>query len=379
MKILVIGISVRAMVESAVGSQYSVAALDAFGDQDLRALAESRSLRRDFGVPYSPNALYQACRKLCFEAVAYTSNLENHPGVLDRFSRNCRLVGNSPQSVRAVRHWPRLFSRLRQAGFSVPETIFGVTDKPDPNQRWLLKPILSGGGHGISFAGEKASSGNRRMLQQYVPGKPCSASFVSNGCESVLIGITEQLIGMHHFGSKGFQYCGNILPLPEAREKSTGEMILNQVRNAAEFLTREFGLTGVNGFDFILNNGRIWLTEVNPRYSASMELIEQAYGLPVFDLHVQSVLNGRLPEFRLESLLNNAKFFGKSILFCERNTTAPEIPDWRNQCIKDIPAPGEQLREGSPICTILASRSRYDETLGDLQLKASALKEEFYE
>ncbi len=41
------------------------------------------------------------------------------------------------------------------------------------------------------------------MLQEYIPGKACSASFVANGQDCVVLGITEQLIGMHPFGSAG--------------------------------------------------------------------------------------------------------------------------------------------------------------------------------
>ncbi len=324
MKILIIGISVRAMAESAVNSNYQVIALDAFGDRDLRALAKTYSLRREFGVPYSPNELYQAGRQLEFDAVAYTSNLENHPEVLDRFAEDSRIIGNSPQSVRSVRYWPALFSSLRQAGFSVPETVFSGGVGFDLSRQWLVKPVFSGGGHGIFSLRERKFTGNGKMVQQYVPGKACSASFVSNGREAVVIGVTEQLIGMDQFGVQGYRYCGNILPLPEMREAGAGRAILKEVRRIADFLTREYRLTGLNAFDFILECDRIWTIEVNPRFSASMELIEQAYGLPVFHLHLQAVVDGRLPEFELESLLNSARFFGKSILFCEKNCTAPE-------------------------------------------------------
>jgi len=48
MKILIAGLSVRAMATSAVQSGYPVIALDAFGDQDLKAVAESHSLHHDF-------------------------------------------------------------------------------------------------------------------------------------------------------------------------------------------------------------------------------------------------------------------------------------------------------------------------------------------
>jgi predicted ATP-grasp superfamily ATP-dependent carboligase len=390
MKILVIGISVRAMVESAVHSGYPVVALDAFGDQDLRAMAESHALQRDFHIPYSQGALFDTGRLLTFDAVAYTSNLENSPETLDRFAEDHRLIGNAPEVVRSVRHFPGLFSRLADAGFPVPETIFALSDRePDPNRRWLIKPIRSGGGHGISFSSElnlesrisnleSIFPGGRCMLQQYIAGKACSASFVANGRESVIIGITEQLIGLGQFGAKGFRYCGSILPLPEVLREDSGKTILQQVRRTAAFLTREYGLTGVNGFDFILNRDQVWLTEVNPRYSASMELVERAYLLPIFHLHMESVVEGRLPQFKLESQLNGGEFFGKSILFCERDSAVPEILDFSGADLRDIPPAGERLRKGNPVCTLLTGRQTYGETLDELIRQAVKIKERIY-
>jgi len=379
MKILVVGISVRAMAESAVHNNYPVIALDAFGDQDLRALTECYSLRHEFGVEYNPQTLYHVGRKLAFDAVAYTSNLENHPDVLRRFAASNRIIGNSPQVVGSVRNWESLFAGLRQSGFSAPQTILhGENPKVNRDRRWLLKPILSGGGHGIRFLRKERSAGDRAMLQEYIPGKPCSASFLANGHECVLIGITEQFIGLRQFGSYGFRYCGNLLPVQEVLDPDSRGVILDQVRRLAAYLTREYGLTGVNGIDFVLNrNHQVWLTEVNPRYSASMEIIERAYRLPVFHLHAQAVLDGRLPEFELETMLNG-RFFGKAILFAERDAVASDTQTWHARGIRDIPASGEKLRRGSPVCTILTSGPTYNETMAELIRLAAALKKEIY-
>jgi uncharacterized protein len=186
------------------------------------------------------------------------------------------------------------------------------------------------------------------------------------------------LIGVEHFGVRGFRYCGNILPSREVLDPETGKTVLAQVRRISAFLTKEFGLTGVNGFDFILNGGRVVLIEVNPRYSASMELIERAYSLPVFHLHVEAVSNGQLPEFNLESQLNNGKFFGKAVLFCEKDCVAPEALDCPASDLRDIPMPGERLHAGSPICTVLACRPAHDEILRDLVTRTAKIKEQIY-
>jgi uncharacterized protein len=374
MRILILGVSVRAMVESATNSNYAVVALDAFGDRDLAAMAESHSLHNDFHVRYSAAELFRASRQLDFNAIAYTANLENHPEILSRFAETHRVIGNSPQSVERVRNWETLFPKLKEAGFLVPKTVF--PDKNcnlDPENRRLIKPLLSGGGHGIEFLGRDNPPGDHVLLQEYIAGKPCSASFVANGHKCVLVGTTEQLAGLSALGAQGFRYCGNVLPLRE-----TNCEILRQLRGLAAFLTREYGLTGVNGMDFILKDNQVWLTEINPRYSASMELIERAYGLPMFDLHMKAALDGKLPDFKLEAALDRGMYYGKAVLFADRDAVAPDTQGWMDRDFRDVPASGEKLHKGGPICTILASLPTYNGTLADLINKAGALKKEIY-
>ena len=379
MKILIAGLSVRAMVESAVHSGYPVVALDAFGDQDLQSLAESRSLHHDFGTRYNMRSLYKASRLLDFDALAYTSNLENHPDTLQRIAGKRPIIGNPPETVRSVRCWETLSAGLRRAGFSIPDTIFPDEDRDaDTRRRWIVKPVKSGGGHGVKYLRVPASSDNDHILQEFLPGKPCSASFVANGTECVLIGVTEQLVGVGLFGAKHFRYCGNVLPLSDCLAARHSSSILEQLRELATFLTSRYGLRGVNGIDFILNDDRVCLIEVNPRYSASMELIEEAYMLPVFHVHAQAVLHGRLPEFRLESVLSPHQYLGKAILFASRNAVAPECKGWLDRAVRDIPASGERLRTGNPICTILANGTTYEDTIAGLSTQAELLKEEIY-
>jgi predicted ATP-grasp superfamily ATP-dependent carboligase len=379
MKILAAGVSVRAIVESAVHSGYSVLALDAFGDRDLTAIAETRSLHRDFNARYSAEELCNASRQLAFDAVVYTSDLENHPEILSRLALDHRILGNPPQVVSAVRNWELLFAKLQRAGFAAPETIFYGNERDlDPKRCWLIKPLLSGGGHGIAFLQNERLLDHRYMVQEFLPGKPCSISFMANGRECVVIGITEQLAGVRQFGSQGFRYCGNLLPCLETIDPEIGKRVLDQARLLATFLTKEFKLTGANGIDVMLDGDRVSLLEVNPRYSASMELIERAYGLPIFHLHVQAFLYGALPDFRLEEQWRRSRFYGKAILFAERDIIAPDTQGWLLGNLHDIPDSMERLPKGGPICTIQAARSTYDETYAELIHQAEILRKEIY-
>jgi uncharacterized protein len=381
MKILLIGLSVRGLAESAVKSGYSVIALDAFGDLDLQGLCESYALARDFGIPSTAAGLYKASRRLQFDAIAYTANLENYPEVVHRFARHHSLIGNPAGILKRVRDGSQLYPLLDEAGFAIPETIFHTNGKRATHERrWLNKPILSGGGHRVTFAQAGGSPKRGCLLQEFIPGLPCSASFVANGQQAIVLGLSEQLVGIPQFGSQGFHYSGNIAPLAAIDDSQQGLAILDQVQQIASLLARTFGLGGVNGFDFILQDGRVFLTEVNPRYSASMELIEKAYSLPVFDLHFRAVIDGALPEINLTPIGKSdpPRFYGKAILYAEKEILTPDTHRWLQARVRDIPHPGERISTGKPVCTLFAEGSTREACFSRLAASVEAIKGEIY-
>jgi len=384
MRILITGVSTRAIAESARAAGYDFVTLDYFGDYDQKRLCENYSLKRDFGLPFGSAELFESSQRLNFDSVVYLSNLENHPEIVARFAADHRggkyvqLLGNSAVVLGRVRHWPTFFGFLRQQGIPTPATIFADQVPPNDVQReWLRKPIRSGGGHSIAFWPADQPAGAGFLLQEHIEGQPCSASFVANGRECVVLGMTEQLVGLAEFGASAFHYCGNILPLAAEETRQT---TLAQVRHITHGLTREFGLVGVNGLDFLLKDEQVYPLEVNPRYSASMELIEQAYGLSIFDLHVRAITQGVLPDFDLASVgwKTEPRFYGKTILYAERDGQAPDTQGWSERGIRDVPFPGEDLTRGGPICTVLASASTRDNCFAMLVAQAEALKGEIY-
>lgn len=125
-------------------------------------------------------------------------------------------------------------------------------------------------------------------------------------------GVTEQLIGLPAFGTGGFRYCGNILPLARTwLDESRYARLIASLQEIAAALTVFFRLRGLNGIDFVLQGDEIVVLEVNPRYCSSMELIEKTYQVPVFDLHFRAV-HGVLPSFHLLGAPVQKCFLGKS-------------------------------------------------------------------
>lgn len=377
--ILITGLSTRAIAESAVRGGHQVVTLDYFGDRDQRALVENHALLRDFALPFSAEALLQASHRLDFEAVVYISNLENHPEVVGELARGRVLLGNAPVVLHQVRDWRTLRAFCREAGISCPTTLLpGEEKEADLTVRWLCKPVRSGGGHGIRpWAGE--TLGEAHTLQEYIEGRPASAAFVADGQRSVLIGLTEQLIGRGELGARGFTWCGNILPL--ALPPAEGVIVLEAVERMAARLTRRFGLQGVNGVDLVVADGPKgrpcpFLVEVNPRYTGSMELVERAYGLNVFSLHLEA-LAGRLPDFSLaEHLRPQGQYFGKGIVYARRTVIMPETVGWTEQGRRDVPFPGEQIKAGHPVCTVLAEGEGREACWNHLLAGVEAVRQE---
>jgi hypothetical protein len=107
--------------------------LDFFGDLDQQELSEGYSLLRDFSMPFSPEGLLKASRGLEFDALVYTSNLENHPGVVEALARGRALLGNSPESIRQVRDWQVLRRFCSESSILFPPTLLpGEEKEADP-------------------------------------------------------------------------------------------------------------------------------------------------------------------------------------------------------------------------------------------------------
>ena len=112
--LVLVGMNVRPLAQSAVAAGFDVVALDVFGLLDLPSRARCLSLASDLGglFPGDPGSwhtrLAQAVRSQRASSLAYSGGFENLPDLVAEMSRDCELLGNSPASLRAVRDPSRL-------------------------------------------------------------------------------------------------------------------------------------------------------------------------------------------------------------------------------------------------------------------------------
>jgi predicted ATP-grasp superfamily ATP-dependent carboligase len=340
--VLIVGVATRGLAQSAARAGYEVIAVDGFGDLDLRACARAVVVARA-GERFSIRAALAAARAVPRDAVSYVGSLENHPHAVAALAARGALWGNAPAVLRRVRDPARLAAGLASRGFVVPAVRRAAAG--DARGHWLVKPRASGGGSGVArWGGGSVPRGS--YLQSHVPGIPGSIVFAADGRRAVPLGMSRALAGDRRFGATGFRYCGSILVPPGSRQ-------LAHASRLAAAVTELFGLVGVNGLDFVTADGTPQAIEVNPRYSASMELVERAHGLSIFDIHARACA-GELPAFDL-ARARLAGVFGKAVVYARRDLTPTDTHLWLADAdLGDVPPSGEPIPRGRPICTIFA-------------------------
>jgi predicted ATP-grasp superfamily ATP-dependent carboligase len=371
--ILLAAVSARMMAELAVGAGHSVVALDRFGDLDLQGLCESVSLR-DLGGHGGLAALTEAAAAIEAPSVLYGGGFENHPSLVDRLATGRELLGNPPRTLRLVRDPTTLGGCLRAAGLAYPRTLAAV-DAPrvaGSSRRWLRKPLRGGGGRGVREWRGGRLDGDV-VVQERVAGLDCSAAAVADGRGASVLGLSEQLTGRRAFGASGYRWCGNLVPprLP-AGERTT---LLRQARAICARLAETFGLRGSFGVDLVWDGERAWVTEVNPRPSASLETIEAAHGGSVFDAHLRAVA-GELPQPDLEAAWARGGAAGKAVLYAREETVIYDTREWPQRGVRDIPHPGDVIAKGHPVCTLTAAADSPQRALDLLEEQAAELRAE---
>ena len=355
MRVLALGVATRAIAESAANAGFAVTALDRFGDLDQHPHVRALSIRRDFRKPASVYAFAQTARDLEADAVAYVSSFENHPILVEGLARRRSLWGNSAETLVRVRNPIVLARTLLRHGHPSPAVCTAGVPGPRRSARpWLLKPMASGGGHGISRWRAVVRPPRGSYAQELIEGVPVSLEFVAAKGGCVLLGLSRQLIGEAAFGASGYRYCGSILLA--ANDPLTDPGLLRASHEIATTVSREFALTGLNGIDGIVRNGVPYAIEVNPRWCSSMELAERAYGLSLFGAHADACTDGRLPDFDVRRAQVSAQTIGKAIVFARRPVRVRDTTKWLGDAsIRDVPHPGESIPAGAPVCTVFAS------------------------
>ncbi len=362
--LVIVGSSARAAAQSAVRAGFTPWCIDRRGDADLREMP---------GVSVrvcEPHDYPRGILKLLDEApadakVLLAGGMDGEHDLLKAIGFEHHFLTSPPDALRKVR-WPTALATIpTTAGLKHCHTLtsisflrrlwrlaFGAFGRT----RYLLKPRASYGGQGIAWWQPGMSIGADQYLQQFVRGVPISAVYHCDGWSSILLGATEQLIGETCFGASAFAYCGSIGP------QQLSEKAREALSHLGVVLTQRFDLRGVFGVDLVMDfKGNLWPIEVNPRYTASVEIIEKITGV-----HALNPSDGSRSEKPKRPMMH-----GKAIVFAKHEGKTPDLYQiFSRDQAADAPQPGRAINRGAAVCTVFAAADTRDECFNKLKAMA---------
>ncbi|HKI18056.1 MAG TPA: ATP-grasp domain-containing protein, partial [Isosphaeraceae bacterium] len=336
---------------SALRGGYKPICADFFADKDLAAACPARRI----DLRHSSRHFAAVAESCSPSHWLYAGGFENRPELVDRIARKHRLLGMDGETLRAIRDPIRVARVLGQAGIPCPAVTLSARGLPRDGS-WLKKRLNSGGGQGIEPLIDAAPARlGCRYLQQRVKGPSYSALYIGAPRGASLVGVTRQLIGAP--GSP-FGYRGSIGPL------ATSAPLTARLKALGSVLSSAFGLTGWFGVDYILNRGIPWPVEINPRYTASVEVHELFLGRSLLSDHRRACEG--IDEDTDSSAISgetSRPVFGKLIIYAPRGVVVPECLRLRAQArdlfavnsIADVPWPGTSIGVGEPLMTLLSN------------------------
>ena len=390
--VLIIGFNTRPLAYSLKKAHYNVYAVDFFGDLDLYpyvddyiiVIKELRSNYNSLKDRYSKYlaqfalSLHRKYRNVKFLLIGsgLDDAYEERELLFDEIKNFSTLdVNNNIKTIRKSRNIEYLLEFLKSNGYKVP-TSYSFEEFQLQNLKmeypFILKKKRSAGGTNvfkidnetilelqIKILEKKQFIPSEWVIQEYIEGIPVSCTIISNGKECEIITINRQIIGEKFLNSpKNFMYCGNIVPAGISEEK---ERIISEI---SIFLTRELGLKGINGFDFVLKNNYPYFMECNPRIPGSISASESALNLNLLDLHIKSFIPNEWN--KIKNLIKSAKpkkFATKLIFFAPKEIVRDLLPKINNlKFIHDKSEPIKNILKGEPLCTILYEAKNFSES-----------------
>ena len=327
-----------------------VAAFDLFGDLDLR-----RGGARVVALPGgSLTALVDAAVQMPAGGVVYGASFENHPALVARLAERHALLGNAPQTLRAVRDPQRLASALRDAGLPYPRTFAAAPD--DRSGRWLRKPLRGGGGTRVrAWRGGALPAGDGR------------AGAHRRG--RVLGGGGRRRGGR---GRARAHRAARRAPgvrrarLPLVREPRPAAPARRRARRPAGAGARDLlvpgrrvracaGCSASTSSGTASARGRSRSTRARRRRSRrSRRRTASACSTRTC---------GRAPASCRGSRPSARGAAGKAVLFATEDVVVGDSARWLERGVRDVPHPGERIAAGHPICTVVAAAATPQDAL----------------
>ena len=371
-KVLIVGASVRAAAQSARRAGLAPIGFDLFADRDLTKIASARTV----SIADYPAAIETLAAELVAEDVPwmYAGAWENHAD---------RVQPDRPNSTTLGQFRPLASSRARSnrldAGPLRPRDC--LRGRSPRTRRTAVRRLLARQALRL-----RRRSRDRPFDRVFSTRSALFLSTTTRRREPFrpFLGRRRRLgTDRRHQATGGssqtapFAYRGSVGPWPiEFQERQSLETI-------GRILAEDFGLRGLIGLDFISAAEGPIPIEINPRYTASTEVLELAMFRPILAEHRRVFEPNAAAND--QSAFKKTRFVGKSIVFAEADGRFPEdvgdgaaleeIDAFEVPPLADIPEAGSTFVRGRPVVTVLVESLDLDECQALLRASVRSWRE----
>jgi len=335
-------LSARSFVQSAKASGYRVTAIDGFSDRETMALADTSIKIRFDQQGFDAEQLLATISALDtsqYLGFVYGSGFEAQPMLLNQIALMMPIIGNSAETVSAVKTANSFFKKLQKLNILFPKIIEQTLIEP---HEILLRKFGAGcGGTHISLVEDvEQVQAHNHYYQQYIKGRNVSLLFLAYRNKVEVIGFNEQWVNAS--SNFPFRYGGAmngaLLP-PFAQEKLIA---------AAQKLTLTFGLLGLNSLDAILTSTDVYVLEVNPRLSATVGLYAEAN---LLQRHLQASLG-----YSSSVAIRSNVITAHALVYAFSDMKIFDVFEWPSWVVDtpNIVSPFILFEANNPVCTVVA-------------------------
>ena len=349
---LIVANSGRAIAASAKQAGYKVSVADCFVDEDTKSFSESFQQLQYSDDGFNAEELLSHVENIISRypdaKLVYGSGFESNPELLEKIGKLIPIYGNSKETVVSVKDPVIFFGLLDRHGIHYPDVIYS---KPAIPKKYLVKRIGGIGGNHVNWSDQEIVDINsENYYQKFIPGAVSSVVFLANGERAKLVGFNRQL-QTKEFIDMPFLYQGAISLNKEAVQER------DIVKNIVSTITRETGLKGLCGLDYIIDEeeANVLVLEVNPRPPGTFELHEGRQSL--FDAHI-ACFEGGLPESTGQHN-NESGFRAYAILYAKEKLFISDKVKWPGW-VKDRPTYNNNIEAMFPVCTVYAEENSID-------------------
>lgn len=350
---MLVGASVRAAAESARRAGFSPIAVDRYGDRETVQAADSWHPLDDIR---SDESAAQFDRIVGGNTpIAIVGGLDGGYRWIPRSCRN--FWGADPAVFLLCDQVDFLRDLAARAEVLFPKTLAKGVTRPG----WLLKRRSSAGGLGVTVCREKIDIPADASLQVPVRGRVCGASFLGLGDHAVLLGVCRLL--KKRIGRNPFVFAGALGPI------ALQDSVLDSLKRLGQAFVDSTAIRGPFNADVVIGRGGVTLLEINPRWSASMEILEQSWielmtePCSMFDEPQQWIHRIEAAGVDPTRVRTPAETFLKRVVFArsDRTVSAEDFDVHRSDARwvwKDVPDRPVAVKRSEPLATIIARLDR---------------------